>query len=261
MATPQTGAGDPKRSLELLWREFEPQSSRPGPKPRLTIEQIAEAAVALADRDGIAAVNMRDVAAELGVGTMTLYRYVPGKGELLDLMVDIVSDPKEDAARAAGMGWREVLEYVADSTLEFYQAHPWMLEINQRRPVLGPGSLAGYELALTAFERHTIPNREANLIVTAIWSIVTGTALSYMVSDTPAEQGGPVSTEEEWWEAQLPYLERAVASGRFPALGRVQDENAWEIQAQEAMRYALDTFLDGIAARMEASRVERPKTT
>lgn len=255
MANPQTGAGDPKRSMELLWRELEPHQSRPGPKPRLNVDQIVRAAIAIADREGIGAVNMRCVATELDVGTMTLYRYVPGKGELIDLMVDLVSHPG-DEIDFDGKDWREILETYADSTLEFFDLHPWMLEVNQRRPVLGPGGLAGLEIALTAFDGHDLPDRDAILIVTAIWSIVTGTAMSYLIKDVPAEQGGPTTTEEEWWDTQVPYLERAVASGRYPRLANITDPTVWDLTAHQAMRHALDAYLDGIAPRMEATRKE-----
>lgn len=258
MATPQTGAGDPKRSLELLWREFEPQATRPGPKPKLTIDQIAKAAIAMADRDGIGAVNMRDIAAELGVGTMTLYRYLPGKAELLDLMVDragALDDETEAAAKEAAPGhWRQVLEALADSSLEFYRKHPWMLEINQSRAVLGPGGLGGIDFTLRAFDDHDLPDKEQILVVTSVWNIVTGTALSYFMSDTPADQGGPVTTAEEWWAEQEPYLIRAVASGHYPRLARIEDHAVWDTPAHEAMRHTLDAYLDGIAPRMEACR-------
>ncbi|MCD0443555.1 TetR/AcrR family transcriptional regulator [Glycomyces sp. A-F 0318] len=254
MATSQTGAGDPKRSSELLWREFEPAQSRPGPKPRLTVEQIVAAAIALADREGLGAVNMRNVAAELDVGTMTLYRYVPGKGELLDLMVDAVSSPGEDEPDPAGMDWREVLEHIATGSLAFYGEHPWMLEVNQRRPVMGPGSLWSLDFALGAFDDHDVTDREAILIITAVWGIATGIALSYLIQDAPADQGGPVSTEEEWWEVQLPYLQRAMESGRYPRMARMEHEDAWNLTAEDAVRHALDAYLEGIAPRMEASR-------
>jgi AcrR family transcriptional regulator len=167
MATPQTGAGDPNRSLELLWREFGPQQSRPGPKPKLTVDRIVEAAIAVADREG-SCFGMRSVSAELGVGAMTIYRYVPGKKELLDLMVDRLSKVGDDAPDLAAAGWRAGLEMVAESTWEIYDQHPWLLEINQRRPVLGPDSLEGYDLILSAFEGHDLPDREVNLIVNAI---------------------------------------------------------------------------------------------
>lgn len=253
MATPQTGAGDPKRSMELLWRDLEPQPSRPGPKPRLTVEQIVEAAVRVADREG-SGFSMRGVAAELGVGTMTIYRYIPGKAELIDLMVDSAGEAGEDTAETEALGWRTVLEKLADHSLEFYRRHPWMLEINQRRPILGPGGLGGIDFALAAFDDHDVTDKEAILIVNSVWNIVTGTALAYLTGDTPAELGGPVSTEEEWWAAQEPYLIRALESGRFPRLARIEDHTVWDTPAHEAMRHTLDAYLDGIAPRMEATR-------
>jgi AcrR family transcriptional regulator len=255
MATPQTGAGDPKRSLELLWREFGPQQSRPGPKPKLTVDRIVEAAIAVADREG-SCFGMRSVSAELGVGAMTIYRYVPGKKELLDLMVDRLSKVGEDAPDLAAAGWRRGLEMVAESTWQIYDRHSWLLEINQRRPVLGPDSLEGYDFVLSAFEEHDLPDREVNLIVTAVMNIVQGTARQYLIRDSVEDV--PETAEEEWWSAQGPYLERAVASGRFKHIARFTDERAWDITGHDAMRYAVDRFLDGLAPRMEASRRTAP---
>lgn len=255
MATPQTGAGDPKRSLELLWRSFGPQQSRPGPKPKLTVDRIVEAAITVADREG-SCFGMRSVAAELGVGAMTIYRYVPGKRELIDLMVDRLSRLGPDAPDLSGTGWREGLEMVAESTWQVYSDHPWLLEINQRRPVLGPDSLEGYDFVLAAFKGHDLPDKEINLAVTAMMNMVTGTARQYLIRDSADEE--PATAEEEWWHTQAPYLERAVASGRYKNIARFTSEEAWEITGHEAMRYAVDRFLDGLAPRMEASRKALP---
>ena len=80
------GSGDPERSLELLWRVRQPSSR--GPKPKLDLDQIVSVAIELADEEGLAPLSMRKVAERLGVGTMSLYTYVPGKAELIDLMID-----------------------------------------------------------------------------------------------------------------------------------------------------------------------------
>jgi len=256
MATPQTGAGDPRRSLELLWRALEPQHSKPGPKPKLTVDRIVEAAIAVADREG-SCFGMRSVSAELGVGAMTIYRYVPGKRELIDLMVDRLSRLGPDAPDLGGMDWRAALEMVAEGTWQIYSDHAWLLEINQRRPVLGPDSLEGYDSVLAAFEGHDLPDREINLAVTALMNIVTGTARQYLIRDTDGET--PESAEEEWWGAQGPYLERAVASERYRHLRRFTDPQAWDLNGHDAMRYGVDRFLDGLAPRMEASRREVDK--
>ena len=83
-----SGGGDPERSIELLWGLREPPGR--GPKPRLTVAKITRSAIELADTEGLTALSMRRVAERLGVSTMSLYTYVPGKAELIDLMLDTV---------------------------------------------------------------------------------------------------------------------------------------------------------------------------
>ena len=90
MAVDRTGAGDPARTLELLWRTREPPAARRGPQRGLSIDAIVGEAIELADAEGLAAVTMRRIAARLEVAPMTLYGYVPSKAELLDLMLDSV---------------------------------------------------------------------------------------------------------------------------------------------------------------------------
>src|SRR6186997_2079432 len=90
MTNDASSAGDPARTLELLWRESPAGGTRRGPRQGLTVDRIAAAAVELADAEGVQAVTMRRVAQALGVAPMSLYTYVPGKAELLDLMLDTV---------------------------------------------------------------------------------------------------------------------------------------------------------------------------
>ena len=87
------GRGDPKRTIELLWGIRE-RGAR-GPKPGLTVDRIVNAAIEIADAEGLEGLSMRRVAERLSVGTMSLYRYVPGKAELLDVMIDRISDETE----------------------------------------------------------------------------------------------------------------------------------------------------------------------
>ncbi len=86
------GQGDPRRTLSLLWRAEAPPPARtgPGPKPRLSVDAIVAAAVAIADEEGMDALSMRAVGDRLGRTAMALYTHVPGKSELLDLMYDAV---------------------------------------------------------------------------------------------------------------------------------------------------------------------------
>ena len=119
-----SGAGDIVRTLELLW-DGGPRPSR-GPKPGLTLDRIVEAAVRIADEEGLGAVSMRRIATELGTGAMSLYRYVPGKAELLDLMLDRVQRPSENPADLGDGTWRAALEAMARATLALYTRHPWL---------------------------------------------------------------------------------------------------------------------------------------
>ena len=71
------GGGDPQRSIDLLWGSAEP--GRRGPKPRYSANQVVDAAVAVADAEGLQAISVRRIAQELGVSPMSIYTYVPSK--------------------------------------------------------------------------------------------------------------------------------------------------------------------------------------
>jgi AcrR family transcriptional regulator len=136
MSTGPSPADQLRRTIDLLWGKVEQRPSR-GPRPSLSLDQIVDAAIAVADAGGIEALSMRRVAAELGAGTMSLYRHVPGKPELLALMLERISDPWGMCAHARGKPWREVLELVARGGYRMYLDHPWLLQVNWTRPVLG----------------------------------------------------------------------------------------------------------------------------
>ena len=117
-----------------------------GPKPALTLEQIADAAIAVADADGLAAVSMQRVAADLGYTKMALYRYVPGKTELVAAMLErAIGEPPASAGE-----WRDRLTAWAAALLGRYAGHAWALEATAGRRPIGPHELDWMESALTA---------------------------------------------------------------------------------------------------------------
>ncbi|MFC4335388.1 TetR/AcrR family transcriptional regulator [Salininema proteolyticum] len=249
----RTGAGDPKKTLELLWRDWYEKPSRPGPKPKFTVDDILDTAVRQADEHGIEALSMRAIAAELGVGPMSLYRHVPSKAELIDLMVEHVATPLDEYPDTNTLGWRETLETLGRGMLEQAQRHPWLLDLVQRRPVFGPRSLAGFDFALSAFADCDLPEAEINMIIVAVIDLATGTAGSYRWAD-PVGDREAQTTEEEWWEVNEPYLTMAWESGRFEHVGRLEDDSAWSTTAEPALEYALKALLDGLAPRIEGAR-------
>lgn len=253
MTTAHSGSGDLSRSLELLWRGREPAPS--GPRPGLTLERIVTAAVALADREGLGTLSMRKVAAELGVGTMSLYRYVPGKGELLDLMLDHVNGPAPALQEHGGKDWRRLMELVARRTWRLYLDHPWLIQVNQTRPILGPNALAGFDFALAALDGLGLTGREKVAVILAVDHYVTGTARTYALRGQAARETG--ITDEEFWAAQEPVLTRALAGGDYPAIAQLP-EDAFSIDGDEALEFGLTPLLDGLEAFIASRRNAPP---
>src|SRR3954452_6339712 len=151
MATEFTGTGDPARSMALLWRAPASSAPRPGPKPSLDVDRIVSAAVEIADAEGLAAVSMRRVAADLGTAAMTLYGHVPGKGELVDLMLDAVLGELYPDRPPAG-NWRTRLEGVARGNWDLFLRHPWAVHLATGRPPLGPHLMRKYDVELRAVD-------------------------------------------------------------------------------------------------------------
>src|SRR5690242_14715389 len=101
------------------------RGARRGPRPRLTVDEIARAAIAVADGKGLSSLSMRRLADDLGVTAMSLYTYVPGKAELLDVMLDAVYAETARPDDVPG-GWRERLRLIARENWKLYHRHPWM---------------------------------------------------------------------------------------------------------------------------------------
>ncbi|TDD70969.1 TetR/AcrR family transcriptional regulator [Jiangella aurantiaca] len=246
MTTDYSGGGDVSKSLELLWG----MQQRPtrGPRPGLTLERIVEAAVAVADAEGLTALSMRRVAAHLGVGTMSLYRYVPGKAELLDLMLDHVAGPVddviEDDAAADAVGWRAALEEMARGIWQMCLDHPWYPQVDQVRPLLGPNNIAGMDRLLRRLKPTGLSDQQLVLMVSVVDGFVTAVARS-QVNSLQAEQRTGI-TEEEFWAAQEPVLVKMMESGRFPTLAKLH-EHTFTFSYEDVFEFGLKVVLDGLA--------------
>ncbi|PZF81012.1 TetR/AcrR family transcriptional regulator [Jiangella anatolica] len=246
MTTDYSGSGDVSKSLELLWG----MQQRPtrGPKPGLTLERIVDAAIEVADADGLAALSMRRVAAHLGVGTMSLYRYVPGKGELLDLMLDRVAGPVDDDPGEESAGWRATLEELARGTWQMCMKHPWYPQVDQVRPLLGPNNIAGMERIVRRLKPTGLSDQQLVLMISVVDGFVTTIARSH-VNALQAEQRTGIS-EEDFWAAQEPVLVKMMETGRFPTLAAL-DENTFTFSYEDVFEFGLTTILDGLAVLVE----------
>ncbi|MEU7471881.1 TetR/AcrR family transcriptional regulator [Streptomyces sp. NPDC044984] len=249
--TESSGGGDIARTLDLLW-DTGPRPSR-GPKPGLTLDRIVETAVEVADRDGLAALSMRRIATELGTGTMSLYRYVPGKSELLDLMLDRVQRPSEDPADLGDGGWRAALEALGRATLALYRRHPWLLEVNQSRPVLGPGTLDGMEKVLTRIKPMGLSDPELLSAIVMVDGYVVGAARTQLYQEQAERNSG--LTDAQFWEAQRPVLEKAMLSGRYPVLAGLSEDTFGS--GFDHFEFGLQRILDGLEVFVAGRNAER----
>uniref|UniRef100_UPI0031CE23D3 TetR/AcrR family transcriptional regulator n=1 Tax=Streptomyces hawaiiensis TaxID=67305 RepID=UPI0031CE23D3 len=243
--TETSGSGDIARTLELLW-DTGRRPSR-GPKPTLTLDRIVEAAIQVADSEGLERLSMRRVAAELGTGTMSLYRYVPGKGELLDLMLDRVQRPSENPAGLGDGGWRAALEALARATLALYRRHPWLLHVNQSRPILGPSALDGMEKMMTLIRPMGLSDPELVSAIIMIDGYVVGAARTQLYQLEAERRTG--LTDAEFWQAQVPTLEKAMASGHYPVMASLS-EDAFG-QDFDHFEFGLQRILDGLEVLVE----------
>ncbi|WP_436770779.1 TetR/AcrR family transcriptional regulator [Yinghuangia sp. YIM S09857] len=243
----KTGRSDPARTLALLWRAKEPPAR--GPKPGLSVDRIVAAAVALADGTGVAALSMRKVAERLGVGTMSLYTYVPGKDELLNLMVDTVLAEGERPDDFGGT-WREALELHARADRSVALRHPWLVSLSTPGLMLmGPAETARSEFAMRAVSGIGLTEREMVDVVNLVDGYVRGVA--QITADLGAADRESDVDYEEWWEKATPMLERFIQQSRYPTLYAVWNSGAFEVAPEEGFEFGLQRLLDGVERLVE----------
>ena len=237
-------AAEAGRTLALLWRPPDSSAVRRGPRSSLSVGTVVAAAVRLADAEGLAAVSMRRVAAELGVPAMTLYSHVPGKSELVDLMVDAaLGELYPDEQSPTTGNWRTRVEAVARENRRFLLRHPWALAIG--RPLPGPGRMRKYEIELRAVDGMGLSETQMDLLVTLLDGFVRGAVGGAPRPPEPAP-GGPAAAE--------PDAARTVDPDRFPTAARVaaaagQDQPA-DDASDHAFEFGLERLLDGIGVLM-----------
>jgi AcrR family transcriptional regulator len=254
MPTERSSGGDPARTLQLLWHEDGGADSRRGPRPGLSAGQVAAAAIALADSDGLGAVTMRAVANALGVVPMSLYTYVPGKAELLDLMLDTAyrQMPRDDLS---GRPWRERLAVIAQQNRDLFSQHPWIAEVATSRPPLGPGLMAKYEYELRAFDGLGLDDVEMDAALTFLLGFVQAAARS--AADTASARQDSAMSEEQWWAANAPLLARVFDETKYPTAARVGaaagTAHGAAYDAGHAYHFGLQRVLDGLGILIDTS--------
>jgi AcrR family transcriptional regulator len=234
--------------LETLdvWTRVEPGARR----PRLSRNEIAEAAVRIADAEGFDAVSMRRIAADLDAGTMTLYHYVRTKDELLMLVVDaVMGEVVVPPDQPLPTDWRDAITVIARRSRNAMSAHPWILDISEG-PAMGPNSVRHFDQSVQAMVGLKADLRTKLDVITAVDEYVFGYCL-HERNNFRADTG----PRHEF----VDYITELVSGGEYPALaGLIRSEGATRLwttlsaHANDPGRFErnLRRLLDGIAASL-----------
>ncbi|WP_136708684.1 TetR/AcrR family transcriptional regulator [Agromyces sp. H66] len=252
------------RAVALAWGvAAHPQR---GPKRELSIERIVDAAIEIADAEGLAAVSMSRVAASLGFTTMSLYRYVTSKDDLILLMQERAVDaiaPDDEVERA----WREGVTAWVMALRGAYAEHPWVVDIPISGPPITPNSLAMVDWFLR--EVRSLPLSDGEKMSTLLLLTSYARATSAQDRDLAAAAAAAANPSEVTGEDFFAALAEFVTPERFPDLaplfaagGYIAAPGQDGGELDDDFAFGLERILDGLEhhiARLEAG--EPPRTT
>lgn len=249
----RTGQGDPAKVIPLLWRTGDRPARR-----GLTVERIVSIAVDLADESGLTGLSMRRLAERLGVAVMSLYTHIPGRLELIELMVDQVHlqfsrtalpDPH---AGGSPLAWRNALEHIATRNRALLQHHSWLLEIDLSRPPLGPGTMAKYENELRCLVGTGLSDVDIDQALTLVLSHTAANARNLVAIEGGRSTGA--DSDEQWWAQAYRLLQAFATPEDFPTATRVGtaagEAYGAAVDPERAFTFGLRVILDGLEALM-----------
>jgi AcrR family transcriptional regulator len=223
------------RALELLWRGPSPARRTGG----LTRERIVAAAIDLADAEGLGALSMARLAERLGCGTMSLYRHVANKDELVVFMLSEAPTPPPPAP-SDGSNWHDALSNWASGLWDVYHRHRWILQAAASGPPADPGQVAWLDAGLATLSGTPLAERDKLAAVMAVLFFVRGAAALSVETGTFDNTG------------YSDLLRRLVDPDRFPALATAVDAGVFDGSDDPLaeFRSGIAQLLDGIAARI-----------
>lgn len=243
-------------------RSDAPIWTRPAPgarRPKLSREQIAQAALAIADSEGFAEVSMRRVAAELDVGTMTLYYYVRTKDELLSLMDDALMGEVVLPPERLPRGWRAALTAIARISRDVFVRHPWAL-ISMQGARGGPNGMRHLEQSLAAVADAPLDVRGKFALLAMVDDYVFGHVLRSTEAWTHPMDHKTLTTLTQFFEEQLAtgeYPNLAAVLGGDDIIGVFMKIAQW-MSGDERFEAGLAALLDGMEHQMRNGATTLP---
>lgn len=241
------------RAVALAWGvAAHPQR---GPKRELSIERIVDAAIEIADAEGIGAVSMSRVAASLGFTTMSLYRYVTSKDDLILLMQEGAVEPPvpDDAVER---GWREGVTAWVLAMRAAYREHPWLVDIPISGAPITPNSLLIVDWFLR--EVRDLPLNDGEKMSTLLLLTSYARATSAQERDLGAAAAAASDPGEVTGQSAFAALAELVTPERFPYLsplllggGYVAPPGVAFDDGDDDFAFGLHRILDGIERHVE----------
>jgi AcrR family transcriptional regulator len=241
---------DPTAPGSPAWWAARQDKAEPVRRAPITLGRIVACALELIDRDGLAALSMRNLATELQTGTTTLYRYVAGKDEVLVLVADAVFGETRLSRPLKGLGWREVLAEVARAMRTVLGIHPNVAALLATAVPVGPNSLRARELVLSVLLERGFDGSLAADVYTALAHQVLASVLQEPMDDFRV---GGLGTSKS---LTLRDFYRSLPAEQYPRLVGLADELTSRT-AEEEFEFGLACLLDGVASRLRQSRTRR----
>lgn len=230
----------------VIW--LRPERPARGPAPSYSRAQITEVAIRIADAEGLDGLSMRKVAAELGSGTMSLYRYVPSREDLIALMIDAVVGELTDEDLALTGDWRKDLTRLAHRTRETLKGHPWMVHAYNGFS-MGPQAVRATEAWLGAVDGLGLNIDQMMSVINMVSSHVYGFVRNELQQDELRRRTG--LTDEEIMSRNGPYIRALLDSGRYPLVERlIIEAEQPHMDPDTAFAYGLGRILDGVAGSL-----------
>jgi AcrR family transcriptional regulator len=236
--------------IDLLWRHDPraPGAGSRGPKSKVSVDQIVDVALGLADAGGLDSVTVRRVAQAVGMVPMSLYTHVASREDLLVLMADAAL--REAPAKAwSGTTWREQVTQVAEENLALGTVRPWLLDIGDQRIALGPGAIAKYDRELQAFEGLGLTDLDRDAALTFVLDFAWAAARAMR-----PQPGAPdmVDTWARWQERLAQYLGADYPLARRVGSAAGESMNA-AYSPDHAWRFGLTRVLDSLSQLRQPS--------
>lgn len=243
---------DLRRRSQLLWDDRS-QPTR-GPKPGVTPDGVVQAAMQIADEDGIAAVTMNAVATRLGFTTMAIYRYFPNKETLFDAIVDAGMGPPPRPAEPRG-DWRSEVAQWARAKRAMLCARPWLAELPFVAAPHGPNWLSWLEAVAEPLAATGLSSPDMGEMISILDGYTRG-ASDTAISLARARARG--TSELEWAAAVGADLGRAIGDPRFPKFAAIltTPSDGHPRTMDESFEFGIQRVLDGIELYVNSAKAQ-----